>query len=173
MKNYKGIETMALTSKQVLVITDKGLYGVQNSDGSYGLTNKENATMFTCVGAAKDAIKYLRKNVYVGNYRYEKQRRVKTMKNKMSIWIISHPWCIVDDIRGYEWELYNHDKPVAKSSPAHGDTYYYQKRSAIASAIRMRKMLFPCEYSRKRLRAICPIKDVTNRGRKNQKVHII
>ncbi len=96
------------------------------------------------------------------------------MKNKMSIWIISHPWPVTEDNqRGYEWELYNHDKPVAKSSPAHGDTYFYQKRSAIASAVRMRKILFPYMCSKKVLRIACPITDVTNRGHKHQKVRIL
>ena len=69
---------MALTSKKVLVISDSGMYGIKRLDGSYGLTNKRNATMFTSVGDAKDAIEYLRKNVcVVGHYRYEKQRRAK------------------------------------------------------------------------------------------------
>ncbi len=68
---------MALTSKKVLVISDNDMYGMQKPDGSYGLTNKKNATMFTSVGDARDAIEYLRKNVYAGHYRYEKQRRAK------------------------------------------------------------------------------------------------
>ena len=68
---------MALTSKQVLVISCKGMYGMQKPDGSYGLTNKKNATMFTSVGDARNAIEYLRKHVAAGHYRYEKQRRAK------------------------------------------------------------------------------------------------
>jgi len=60
------------------------------------------------------------------------------MQAKLSIWITARTWPAAEGGRGYEWELYNHDKPIAKSSPAHGDTYFYQKRSAIAAAIRMR-----------------------------------
>ena len=92
------------------------------------------------------------------------------MKNKPSIWIIPHPWPAVVSGRGYEWELYLNGSSVAKSSPVHGDIYFYRKASAIKAAIRFRKILFPCEYSSKKLRAICPITDVTNRGEKPQKV---
>ncbi len=66
---------MALTSKEILVITDKNMYVIQKPDGSYGLTNKENATMFNGTRAAKAAIRWCRKYVYIGDYRYEKQRR--------------------------------------------------------------------------------------------------
>ncbi len=102
--------------------------------------------------------------------------RDANMKNKLSIWIIAHPWPAVEGGQGYEWELYNHDKPIAKSSPAHGDTYYYEKRSAIASAIRMRKLLFSwlnCFGGESELKRVCPITDVTNRGNKGQKVRIL
>lgn len=68
---------MALTSKEILVITDKNMYVIQKPDGSYGLTNKENATMFNSTRTAIDAIQWCRKHVYVGDYRYEKQRRKK------------------------------------------------------------------------------------------------
>ncbi len=68
---------MALTSKEILVITDKNMYVIQKPDESYGLTNKKNATMFTSVGDARDAIRWCRKYVYIGDYRYEKQRRKK------------------------------------------------------------------------------------------------
>lgn len=95
------------------------------------------------------------------------------MKNKLSIWIRTVHWHGVEKGWGYEWELFNHDKPVAKSSPAHGDTYFYQKRSAIASAIRMRRILFTSEFYGEALRAECPITDVTNRGEKPQKVRIL
>jgi len=99
------------------------------------------------------------------------------MQAKLSIWITARTWPAAEGGRGYEWELYNHDKPIAKSSPAHGDTYFYQKRSAIAAAIRMRKFLFPdifeCNHSKKDLRRLCPITDVTNRGHKPQKVCIL
>lgn len=73
---------MALTSKEVLVITDKGMYGKQRPNGAYGLTNKKNATMFDSVKAATKAIEYCRKYVYSGSYRYEKQRRAKPCKIK-------------------------------------------------------------------------------------------
>lgn len=95
------------------------------------------------------------------------------MQNKMSIWIISQPWPAVEKGWGYEWELYNHDKPVAKSSPTHGDIYFYKKSSAIAAAIRMRKLLFPNIYGKQALRAVCPITDVVNRGDKSPKVRLI
>ena len=68
---------MALTSKEILVVTDKNMYVKQKSNGSYGLINKENATMFNGTRAAKDAIRWCRKYVYIGDYRYEKQRRAK------------------------------------------------------------------------------------------------
>ena len=96
------------------------------------------------------------------------------MKNKLSIWIISHPWPGVESGRGYEWELYINDKSVAKSSPTHGDIYFFHKKSAIAAAIRMRKLLFPMRaYSNMELKERCPITDVTNRGHKPQKVRIL
>lgn len=96
------------------------------------------------------------------------------MKKKFSIWIISYPWPVTaDDQRGYEWELYKNDKPIAKSSPAHGDTYFYSKDSAIKAAIRFRKNLFPCRYFGEDLKRVCPITDVTNRGEKPQKVRIL
>ena len=68
---------MALTSKEILVITDKNMYVQQRSVGLYGLTNKENATMFNGTRAAKAAIRWCKKYVYIGDYRYEKQRRKK------------------------------------------------------------------------------------------------
>lgn len=68
---------MALTSKEILVITDKGMYGMQKPDGSYGLTSKKYASMFNGTRAAKAAITWLRKHVYFGVYRYEKQLRKK------------------------------------------------------------------------------------------------
>ena len=95
------------------------------------------------------------------------------MKNRMSIWIIRHPWSNVEKGEGYEWELYKNDKPIAKSSPVHGDTYFFQKSSAIASAIRMRKLLFPNIYGKQALRIVCPITDVVNRGDKGPKVRLI
>ena len=98
------------------------------------------------------------------------------MKKKMSIWIKARVWPAVEDGYGYEWELFINDKPVAKSSPAHGDTYYYEKRSAIASAMRMRKLLFSwvsCFGGDSELKKVCPITDVTNRGDKPQKVRIL
>lgn len=68
---------MALTSKEILVTTDTNMYVMQKPDGSYGLTNKENATMFSSTWAAKHAIQWCREHVYIGDYRYEKQRRKK------------------------------------------------------------------------------------------------
>lgn len=95
------------------------------------------------------------------------------MKNKMSIWIILHPWSAVESGRGYEWELYLNGSPIAKSSPVHGDTYFYRKASAIKAAKRMRRILFPRTYLLRALSVVCPITDVTNRGEKPQKVRII
>ncbi len=95
------------------------------------------------------------------------------MQNKMSIWIIPHPWPDIESGCGYEWELYINDKPIAKSSPTHGDSYFFHKRSAIAAAIRMRKLLFPNMYGKVALRVVCPITDVVNRGLRGQKVRLI
>lgn len=95
------------------------------------------------------------------------------MRKRFEIWIISHPWPVTkDNQRGYEWELYNRDKPVCKSSPSHGESYFFQKKSAIKAAIRFRKLMFPCRYFGEDLKRVCPITDVTNRGHKPQKVRI-
>ena len=68
---------MALTSKEILVIIDRGLYVKQKPDGTYALTTKLNATMFNDTKAARKAIAWCRRHIYCGSYRYEKQRRTK------------------------------------------------------------------------------------------------
>lgn len=87
----------------------------------------------------------------------------------MEIWIIRHCWPAAKSGNGYEWELFSHDKPICKSSPVHGETYFFTKRSAIKAAVQMRSVLFPGVINPKLLKLLCLIIDVTHRGEKNAK----
>ena len=78
------------------------------------------------------------------------------MKQRYEIWVTGCAWNNGSSGVGYEWELFCNDKPISKSSPAHGDAYYYQKRSAVASAKRMRSLT----------NRPMAIYDVTNRTKK-------
>ena len=86
---------------------------------------------------------------------------------KMEIWITAH----LDQEKatrgsgyptGYQWELFDgKGKPIAKSSPGTGETYFSRKQSAITAAKRMRDLIWAACTS-----GGIPIYDMTKRGQK-------
>ena len=88
----------------------------------------------------------------------------------MEIWITSHP-------QGYQWELFDDKgKPIAKSSPAHGDPYFAQERSAIAASKRMIKQFCSfcnhCTLQEKKRKIKCPFIHIYGMTNRNKKVLI-